>query len=232
MVFGALAAIIPDRVMACSQGTSAVLTLGGVDYRTEERYVSYETLKGGFGARPDRDGISGIASGISNTMNTPIEVIEMSFPVRVESYELLPDTGGAGRYRGGLGARRTWRILERGSRATVCCERTKSPPFGIAGGTAGAPARISVVDPIGTERILNSKGSFDASAGALVVFDAPGSGGYGPPEERDPARLTEDLVDGYVTPEGARRDYGVTDPDTLLAARDGEGPGAASQAGD
>ena len=152
MVFGALAAVIPDRVMACSQGTSAVLTLGGVDYRTGEHYVSYETVKGGFGARPDRDGISAIASGISNTMNTPVEILEMSFPVRVENYELLPDSGGAGRWRGGLGARRTWRILERDSRATVCCERTKSPPFGIAGGAAGAPARISVVEPGGAER--------------------------------------------------------------------------------
>ena len=221
MVFGALAAIIPDRVMACSQGTSAVLTLGGTDYRTDEHYVSYETVKGGFGARPDRDGISAVASGISNTMNTPVEVIEMSFPVRVESYELLPDSGGAGRWRGGLGARRTWRILERDSRATVCCERTKSAPFGIEGGAAGAPARISVVDPGGAERVLNSKGAFDAPAGALVVFDVPGSGGYGPPAERDPARLGQDLADGYVTPEGARRDYAAADPDALLAAANG-----------
>ena len=221
MVFGALAAIIPDRVMACSQGTSAVLTLGGTDYRTDEHYVSYETVKGGFGARPDRDGISAVASGISNTMNTPVEVIEMSFPVRVESYELLPDSGGAGRWRGGLGARRTWRILERDSRATVCCERTKSAPFGIEGGAAGAPARISVVDPDGAERVLNSKGAFDAPAGALVVFDVPGSGGYGPPVERDPARLGQDLADGYVTPEGARRDYAAANPDALLAAANG-----------
>ena len=110
----------------------------------------------------------------------------MSFPVRVESYELLPDSGGAGRWRGGLGARRTWRILDLDSRATVCCERTRSPPFGIAGGAAGAPARISVVEPDGAERVLDSKGSFDAPAGSLVVFDVPGServragGGSGP----------------------------------------------------
>ncbi|MCY3980236.1 MAG: hydantoinase B/oxoprolinase family protein [Alphaproteobacteria bacterium] len=221
MVFGALAVLVPDRVMACSQGTSAVLTLGGTDYRTGERYVSYETIKGGFGARPDRDGISAVASGISNTMNTPVELIEMSFPVRVESYELRPDSGGAGRWRGGLGTRRTWRILERDAHAAVCCERTKSPPFGIEGGAAGAPARISVVDPDGTERLLNSKGSFEAPAGALVVFDVPGSGGYGPPAERDPARLREDLADGYVTPEGARRDYGAAALDALSGTRPG-----------
>ena len=224
MVFAAMASFMPDRVMACSQGTSAVLTLGGVDHRTGERYVSYETVKGGFGARPDRDGINAIASGISNTMNTPVEIIEMSFPVRVEEYVLRPDSGGAGRYRGGLGARRTWRILDRDTRATVCCERTKSAPFGIAGGAAGAPARISVVEPDGDERVLNSKGSFDAPAGSLVVFDVPGSGGYGPPADRDPERLREDLRDGYVTPEGAKRDYGVEAPAAAIA--DDAPPGA------
>ena len=224
MAFGALASFMPDQVMACSQGTSAILTLGGVDYRNEERYVSYETVKGGFGARPDRDGINAIASGISNTMNTPVEILEMSFPVRVESYELRPDSGGAGRFRGGLGARRTWRILERDSRATVCCERTKSAPFGLAGGAAGAPARISVVEPNGAERILNSKGSFDARAGSLVVFDVPGSGGFGPSAERDPGQLREDLAEGYVTAAGAERDYGVPDPDARLPAGNGEVP--------
>jgi N-methylhydantoinase B len=208
MVFGALAGIAPDNVMACSQGTSAVLTLGGVDYRSGDRYVSYETIKGGFGARPTKDGINTVASGISNTMNTPIEVLEMSFPVRVEYYELVADSGGAGRHRGGLGARRAWRILGNESRATVCCERTKSPPFGLLGGKAGTPARISVVDPDGTERTLNSKGSFNAPADSLVVFEVPGSGGYGPPQERSAGEIEADLLDGYVSPEGAGRDYG------------------------
>ena len=218
MVFGALAQIVPERVMACSQGTSAVLTLGGVDYRSGERYVSYETIKGGFGARPTKDGINAVASGISNTMNTPIEVLEMSFPVRVERYELIPDSGGAGRYRGGLGTRRTWRILGNDSMATVCCERATSPPFGIAGGAAGTPARIAVVDPDGTERVLNSKGSFSAPADSLVTFEVPGSGGFGPASERDPATLRADLRDGYISPAGAVRDYGV-DESLLIDGR-------------
>jgi N-methylhydantoinase B len=220
MVFGALAQIMPERVMACSQGTSAVLTLGGVDYRSGERYVSYETIKGGFGARPTKDGINAVASGISNTMNTPIEVLEMSFPVRVERYELIPDSGGAGRYRGGLGARRTWRILGNQAMVTVCCERATSPPFGIAGGAAGTPARISVVDPQGTERVLNSKGSFSAPADSLVTFEVPGSGGFGPPAARDPEALRADLRDGYVSSASAIRDYGVHE--SLLAEADGQ----------
>jgi len=209
MVFGALANIIPEQVMACSQGTSAVLTLGGVDYRSGERYVSYETIKGGFGARPTKDGINAVASGISNTMNTPIEVLEMSFPVRVERYELIPDSGGPGRYRGGLGAVRSWRILGNDAVATVCCERTQSAPFGIAGGGSGAPARIVVTDPDGRERELNSKGSFRASADSVVTFEVPGSGGFGPALDRDPEHLRADLLNGYVSSEGAIRDYGV-----------------------
>lgn len=209
MLFGALAHFMPERVMACSQGTSAILTLGGVDYRTGGRYVSYETIKGGFGARPTKDGINVVASGISNTMNTPIEVLEMSFPVRIECYEIIPDSGGAGRWRGGLGARRAWRILGNPAHVAVCCERTVSPPFGLAGGQAGSPMRIALELPDGTSVEPISKGSFTAPPGARIVFEVPGAGGYGPPAERDPERLAADLRDGYVSPEGARRDYGA-----------------------
>lgn len=209
MLFGAMAAFIPDRVMACSQGTSAVLTLGGVDHRNGERYVSYETIKGGFGARPNKDGINCIASGISNTMNTPIEVLEMSFPVRVEYYEITADSGGAGRYRGGSGARRAWRVLGNDSQASICLERTKSAPFGLAGGKPGATARIAIETPDGKTRELNSKGGFPAPAGSRILLEVPGSGGYGPPADRDPDQLAEDLKDGYVSAEGAKRDYGV-----------------------
>ncbi|HUG36372.1 MAG TPA: hydantoinase B/oxoprolinase family protein, partial [Candidatus Limnocylindrales bacterium] len=123
MLFGALAKLVPDRVMACSQGTSAILTLGGVDHRSGARYVSYETIKGGFGARPRKDGINGLSSGISNTMNTPIEILEMSFPVRIERYEIVADSGGAGRFRGGCGVERVWRVLGGSSQASVCLER-------------------------------------------------------------------------------------------------------------
>ena len=208
MLFGALARLAPDRVMACSQGTSAILTLGGVDHRTGGRYVSYETIKGGFGARPTKDGITGIAAGISNTMNTPIEILEMSFPVRVERYAIVPDSGGPGRWRGGCAVERVWRILAPVSQASVCLERTKSPPFGLAGGGAGAAGRITVIAPDGAERELTSKGSFPAGADAQIVLRAPGAGGYGPAEERDPARVRDDVINGYVTDSAARAIYG------------------------
>jgi N-methylhydantoinase B len=209
MVMAAMYRITPHTVMAGSQGTSAVMTFGGTDYRTGERYVSYESIKGGFGARPVMDGINAVASTISNMMNTPIEILEMSFPLRVEEYSLVPDSGGAGTWRGGLGVRRVWRVLERDAHAAVCCERTVTPPFGLAGGLPGAPAKLTLTMPNGTRKRLTSKGGFIAPAGALVEMQAPGSGGYGPPAGRDQARLRDDLTDGYVTSEAARRDYGA-----------------------
>jgi N-methylhydantoinase B len=226
MLFGALAALAPRRVMACSQGTSAIATLGGVDYRTGERYVSYETIKGGFGARPTKDGINGLSSGISNTMNTPVEVLELSFPVRVERYEIVPDSGGPGRWRGGCGVERVWRVLGRPSQVSVCCERTKSPPFGLAGGGAGAPARVVAVGPDGIERELNSKATLTMPPDGGLVLRAPGAGGYGPPAERDLAALRGDVIDGYVSREAALRDYGRAGAELACPACGREEPAA------
>jgi len=214
MIFGAMYQIAPENVMAGSQATSAIVTFGGVDERTGERYVSYESTKGGFAARPVKDGINGLASTVANMMNTPVEVLEMSFPLRVEEYSLIPDSGGAGTWRGGLGVRRVWRILGHDAKAASCCERTVTPPFGLAGGQPGSRTRLTIEPPGRPAEPLPSKGSFLVPAGARVVMEAPGSGGYGPPAARERERLRQDLADGYVTPEGARRDYGV-DPERL-----------------
>ena len=219
MVMGALASFMPQQVMACSQGTSAILTLGGVDPRTGRHYVSYETVKGGYGARPNKDGINCIASGISNTMNTPVEIMETAFPVRIERYEINPDSGGAGRYRGGCGARRVWRMLE-GADATgaLCMERMTSPPFGLLGGQAGAAAVVTLTTPDGVTRHLPSKGAFGAPAGSVIDMITPGSGGFGPVAERDPGAIGRDLLDGYVSAAAAKRDYGIADPEALRKA--------------
>ena len=219
MVMGALASFLPEQVMACSQGTSAILTLGGVDPRTGRYYVSYETVKGGFGARPNKDGINCITSGISNTMNTPVEIMETSFPVRIESYAINPDSGGTGRYRGGCGAIRVWRLLD-GADATgaLCMERMKSPPFGLLGGKAGAAAAVKLTKQDGTVRHLPGKGAFSAPTGSVIEMITPGSGGFGPPAERDRAAIGRDLVDGYVSTASAERDYGIADPQALREA--------------
>lgn len=216
MVFGAVASFWPRNVMACSQGTSAIITFGGADPRNGQRYVSYETIKGGLGARPGKDGINAVASGISNTMNTPIEILEMSFPVRVEEYALTPDSGGAGTWRGGLAAQRIWTVLDHKARASSCLERTRSAPFGLRGGLPGQAARVWAEDAEGRKRSAPGKGGFDVPAGGRIHLHVPGSGGYGPPEKRDRTALRNDLLDGYVTPERAKSDYGITDPDALM----------------
>jgi N-methylhydantoinase B len=219
MVMGALVGFMPDQVMACSQGTSAILTLGGIDPRDGRHYVSYETPKGGFGARPTKDGINCVASAISNTMNTPVEVLEMAFPVRVERYEINPDSGGAGHFRGGCGARRIWRMLDKAdATGALCMERMTSPPFGLRGGQAGAAAIVTLTTPDGATRHLPSKGAFAAPAGSVIDMITPGSGGFGAPAARDPRAIGRDLLDGYVSDAAAKADYAIENPDDLRRA--------------
>jgi N-methylhydantoinase B len=149
-------------------------------------------------------------------MNTPVEVLEMAFPVRVECYAVNPDSGGAGRYRGGCGAKRVWRMLQDAdATAALCMERMTSPPFGLRGGGAGAAAVVTLTTPDGVTRSLPSKGAFAAPAGAIIDMLTPGSGGFGPATDRDPAAIGRDLLDGYVSASAATRDYGVTDPTGL-----------------
>jgi N-methylhydantoinase B len=213
IILGAMHQITPDRACAGSQGTGGVVIFGGTDYRTGGSvYVSYEVTKGGVGARPSKDGINAIAGPLANQMNTPIEMLEMSFPLRVEEYSLVTDTGGAGKYRGGTAARRSWRILKHDALCTTCCERTVTAPPGLAGGMAGGAARLWLTLPDGTKQPVTSKGAFIAPSGSLLSIDVPGSGGFGPPAERDRAVLREDVIDGYVSPESAERDYGGLDP--------------------
>jgi N-methylhydantoinase B len=152
-------------------------------------------------------------------MNTPVEIMEMSFPVRIERYEINPDSGGAGRYRGGCGARRVWRLLE-GADATgaLCMERMTSPPFGLLGGKAGAAAVVELTTVDGITRRLPSKGAFDAPAGSVIDMVTPGSGGFGRVAERDPAAIGRDLLDGYVSAASAKRDYAIADPEALRKA--------------
>jgi N-methylhydantoinase B len=152
-------------------------------------------------------------------MNTPVELMETAFPVRIERYEVNPDSGGAGRYRGGCGVIRVWRMLE-GADATcaLCMERMTSPPFGLLGGKAGAAAVVTLTTPDGATRHLPSKGAFAAPSGSVVHMITPGSGGFGPVAERDPAAVGRDLLDGYVSAAAAERDYGIADPEVLRKA--------------
>jgi N-methylhydantoinase B len=208
MVFAAMFRLMPKNVMAGSQGTSAITTFGGVDAGRGERFVSYESTKGGFGARPGKDGINAVSGAVSNMLNTPIEILEMSFPLRVEEYALVQDSGGAGTWRGGLGVRRAWRIFGEQVQCATCCDRTMTPPFGLDGGLPGGTAQITLETPDGTLTQMQGKGAFRIPVGSRLVMSAPGSGGYGPPAGRDPAAVQSDLLDGYVSAAAAARDYG------------------------
>jgi N-methylhydantoinase B len=156
-------------------------------------------------------------------MNTPVEIMEMSFPVRIERYEINADSGGAGRYRGGCGAVRVWRLLE-GADATgaLCMERMMSPPFGLLDGKAGAAAAVTLTTRDGAARRLPGKGAFSAPAGSVIEMITPGAGGFGPPTQRDRSAIGGDLLDGYVSDASAQRDYGIADPQALRRAAESE----------
>ncbi|TNC07300.1 hydantoinase B/oxoprolinase family protein [Methylobacterium terricola] len=219
MIFAAMHHLAPETTLAGSHGTGGVAIFGGTDYRTGETFISYEVTKGGFGARPIKDGINGVSTPTGNMMNTPVEILEMSFPLRVEEYRLVADTGGAGKWRGGLAAKRTWRILERDVQCATCCDRTITAPYGLAGGQPGSIGLLHLEMPDGTMKRLQGKGAFLAPAGSKLHFQLPGAGGYGEARERDPALIERDLAAGYVTPEAAARDYGyVAPPSRPLAA--------------
>ena len=139
--------------------------------------------------------------------------------MRIERYEIHPDSGGAGRYRGGCGAVRLWRLLENAdATGALCMERMTSPPFGLLGGNAGAAAAVKLTTPDGATRHLPGKGAFGAPAGSVIEMVTPGSGGFGPSSERDRVAIGRDLRDGYVSTASAERDYGIADPHAL---RDG-----------
>ena len=216
MIFAAMSVLTPKNVPAGSHGTGGVVIFGGSDYRTGETFISYEVTRGGFGARPVKDGISGVSTPVGNMMNTPVEILEMSFPLRVEEYALVPDSGGAGKWRGGLGARRVWRVLKRDVSCTTCCERVFTAPFGLAGGKDGATARIHLELADGTKRPVGGKGAFIAPAESRLVFQVAGSGGYGPPSERSSELIRRDLEAGYISEEAARRDYGYVGEEPAL----------------
>ncbi|MWG34492.1 hydantoinase B/oxoprolinase family protein [Halomarina oriensis] len=197
VVFEALAEAVPERVPAQGQGTMNNLTVGARD----GSFAYYETVGGGFGARSDRDGMDGVQVGMTNTLNTPVEALELAYPLRVERYGFRPDSGGDGEYRGGLGLERAVRVLEPAT-VSLLTERRRHAPQGRAGGAPGGTGENVVVRPDGDRAVLPAKVTRDVPAESTVVVRTPGGGGYGDPAARDPARRGRDRVDGVVTEDG------------------------------
>ncbi len=191
VVLGALGRLVPERAIAACQGSMNNLAIGGTDPRIDRPYSIYETIAGGFGARPTRDGVDGIHSHMTNTLNTPIEALEIAYPLRVERYELRKGTGGAGRTRGGLGVRRDIRSLGPDARVSLLTERRRQRPYGIAGGESGSPGE-NVLIRDDEEIMLPAKGSLSLAYGEIISVRTPGGGGYGPPDERDPEAIDAD----------------------------------------
>ena len=205
-VLGALAPALPDRVAAAASHF-ANPTFGGWDRARRRRFVAYELVLSGTGARATRDGCEGM-SWAFNASNIPVEAQEAAQPIVVEHFGFIPDSAGAGRFRGGAGIRRDLRFLADEGKLTNLSERQRFAPYGVFGGRPGALAR-TVIDPGPDEEIVHGKQSREFAYGAVISFQQSGAGGYGDPLERDPARVLEDVMDDYVSVAAARADYGV-----------------------
>jgi N-methylhydantoinase B/oxoprolinase/acetone carboxylase alpha subunit len=208
-VIRALAPVLPDRVTAGNSAHVMSVSYSGYNPERQQYWVCVEVNEGSYGARRDKDGLDAVDNLMANTRNVPCEDLEMRFPLRVERYELRPDSPGAGRRRGGIGAIRDVRILADGF---FSCngDRTLEAPRGIFGGKDGRPAEV-IRNPGASEAVvLPSKSSGRRlQRGDLIRIIGPNAGGYGDPLDRAPEEVADDVADGLISADEARADYGV-----------------------
>jgi len=177
VLLGALSQACPERIPAASQGSMNNLTLGGYDPVHRRPFAYYETIGGGMGARPGSPGPSAIHSHMTNTLNTPVEALEYSYPLRVQQYAIRQGSGGKGKHKGGDGIIREIQVLTE-VQVTLLTERRKNPPYGLSGGGPGAPGLNRLLR--GSEEIpLPSKGTFELKPGDVLRIETPGGGGWG-----------------------------------------------------
>lgn len=177
VLFKALAQALPDRIPAASQGTMNNLTIGGIDTRTGQEFSYYETVAGGMGARPSLDGMSGVHTHMTNSLNTPAEALEYAYPLRVREYRLRRGSGGAGKQRGGDGVIREIETLVP-ARMSLLADRRKRGPFGLQSGAEGKPGSDTIIRGDSSQRI-SAKGSHELKAGDRIRLETPGGGGLG-----------------------------------------------------
>jgi len=216
VVLGALAEVAPERAVAAGQGTMNNVTLGGTDPRDGSAYAFYETQGGGSGAHATGDGLDAVHVHMSNTRNTPAEVLETAYPLAIERYELLPDSGGAGEFRGGLGLRRDIRVERGSAQLSLLGDRREHAPYGIEGGEDGATGTDVQIEGSGAEgavgrssEVLPSKCTRRLETGDVISIRTPGGGGFGDPKDRDPESVLRDVRLGKCSPERARSVYGL-----------------------
>ena len=208
-LWGALARMLPKKVFACGVQGDYGVTIAG--YRPEgQPFVSLEFLFSGWGGRPTKDGIDGISSLAVNYANTPAEVVEVEQPIRIERYGFLPDTGGAGKHRGSLGMVREYRLVGADEAVLqVRGDRQKFQPFGLYGGKPGAFAASAINPDSDDPKVPPGKFMTTMVKGDVFRATLAGGGGWGEPLEREAALVLDDVLNEKVSPEGARREYGV-----------------------
>jgi N-methylhydantoinase B len=174
----ALAQAIPDRTPAAASGTMNNLTIGGIDPRTGQPFTYYETIAGGMGARPSRDGVSGVHTHMTNSLNTPAEALEYAYPLRVRRYSFRKESGGQGNHRGGDGIVREIEVLT-DCEVTLLADRRGRGPWGLAGGADGAAGQAEIVRCNGSVESMPGKFSTRLSKGERIRVETPGGGGWG-----------------------------------------------------
>ena len=222
VLLGALSQAVPDLAPAASSGTMNLLNIGGVDDRTGVYYNYVETYAGGQGAIPGLDGMDAVQNHMTNTRNAPVESIETAYPLRVEAYELIPDSEGPGRDRGGVGLRRRVRVVGDQVRLTLSSDRAETAPWGLHGGHRASPSLCYVAEPDGDRHRLPSKVTTTVPGGNVIVTQTPGGGGFGDPAERDPQAVLADIAAGLVSADRARDIYRVAVDEEKLAVDDAE----------
>jgi N-methylhydantoinase B len=209
VVLGALAQTIPDNVPAASSGSMGLFTIGGIDPRTARYYSYVETYGGGQGALVNQDGMDGVHTNMTNTRNTPVEVIEIAYPLLVNKYSLVPDTDGPGKFRGGLGLTRELEVLDHAPVMSLGTDRLKLHPWGLKGGKAGGTVGSRIITAAGEEIPLPSKTTREVAPGSRIILQTAGAGGYGDPYSRDPQRVRQDVIEGFISVKRAKDAYGV-----------------------
>lgn len=206
-MFGALAQVVPDRMPAAGEGGNTVVCIGG--YQDNRRpFIIVDMLCGAWGGRPDQDGIDAITNPSQNLSNSPVEVLESQHPIRVEDYSLVSDSGGAGRWRGGLGVARSYRLLAADATLQLRADRVRFRPYGLEGGTPGGASRNMIMGAAGWQP-LAGKVTRAIVCGDLIRHEQAGGGGFGNPYLREPERVLEDVRDDKVSLDVAREQYGV-----------------------
>lgn len=207
-IMGALAQVTPDRVMAAGEGGPTLISFGG--YQDGRPFVVTEVIVGTWGARAGKDGLEGVSNPLANLSNQPVELVEADLPLEVVCYELVPDSGGAGRFRGGLAYLREFRVLADRAVLTIRSDRRVHPPYGLFGGGSGGSSDNVLVRGESVQALPGMPMAATAMrCGDVYRHVSAGGGGFGSPLDRDARAVLEDVLDGKVTVAAARDLYGV-----------------------